>query len=182
MNSKSLAAAIAVVLLAGATLTLGSASGAQAAAATAAPTADFADNDFASSDDGFDGGDRDGGRADGRDERGGGHGRGFGMGGDRGRGRGRGMMAHRMMALRAAKDPQLAVLHDVRAIEMAYRHDGREKDIPGLYADVLKRTSDPVVRDFLNHRLAQIAYRNGDKKGALEYLNHSLDDDLKRLK
>jgi hypothetical protein len=166
MKSKTLAAAIAVLLLAGATASIGGASAAPAAA-----------TEFATTDDGFDGGDAAGGRADFREGRGPGHRHGAGMGRA-----GRGMMARRMMALRIAKDPQLSTIRDLRALERAYRHTGREKDVATIYPDVLKRTSDPVVRDFANHRLARIAMRAGDTKGAIERLNQSLDDDLKRLK
>ena len=165
MKSKTLAAAIAVILLAGATLSIGGAS--------AAPTPA---TELATPDDGFDGGAA-GGRADWRDGRGPGHRHGRAMA----RG-GRGMMARRLMALRIAKDPQLSAIRDLRQLERAYRHSGREKDVASIYTDVLKRTNDPVVRDFANHRLARIAMRAGDTKGAIERLNQSLDDDLKRLK
>ena len=165
MTSKTLAAAIAVILLAGATVSIGGAS-----ATPAAPS------DLATTDDGFDGGDA-GGRGDWREHRGPGQGHGRAMA----RG-GRGMMARRMMAMRIAKDPQLSTIRDLRQLERAYRHTGREKDVGSIYTDVLKRTSDPVVRDFANHRLARIAMRAGDTKGAIDRLNDSLSDDLKRLK
>ena len=169
MTSKTLAAAIAVILLAGATLSIGGASATPAAPSDLATTDDGVDT--------FDGGNDGGGRGDWRDHRGpggDGHGRPM-MRGGRGMGRG-------MMAMRVAKDPQLSTIRDLRALEGAYRHSGREKDVASIYTDVLKRTSDPVVRDFANHRLARIAMRAGDTKGAIDRLNNSLDDDLKRLK
>lgn len=94
----------------------------------------------------------------------------------------RGPLARRMMALRIAKDPALATIRDLRAIEGVYRRSGRDKDVPGFYNDVLKRTDNALVRDFATHRLARIAMRSGDTKGALEQLQRSLDEDLKRLR
>jgi hypothetical protein len=173
MTSKTLAAAIAVILLAGATLSIGGASATPAAPSDLATTSDDGIDTFDGDNDG-------GGRGDWRDHRGpGGDGQGHGRAMMRG---GRGMMGRRMMAMHVAKDPQLSTIRDLRALEGAYRHGGREKDVASIYTDVLKRTSDPVVRDFANHRLARIAMRAGDTKGAIDRLNNSLDDDLKRLK
>jgi hypothetical protein len=170
MKSRVLFAAILAVLLGGAGLAI---------RANATPAQPGGGNDLAyEAPEGRDGGGWD----EGRD----GAGRHFREGGGMRHGRGmmghRGMAGRRMMGLRAAKDPQLAAIRDLRLLEGAYRHSGREKDVASIYADVLKRTSDPVVRDFANHRLARIAMRGGDQKGAIDRLHQSLEDDLKRLK
>ena len=91
-------------------------------------------------------------------------------------------MAQRRLGIAAAKDPSLAVLQDVRALERMYRHSGRDQDVPGLYRDVLSRSSDPVVRHAAGRRLARLEWQAGDHKSALEQMQKNLDDDLKRVK
>jgi predicted negative regulator of RcsB-dependent stress response len=63
-----------------------------------------------------------------------------------------------------------------------YRANGREKDVPALYQDVLTRTNDPVVRHMAGRRLAQLQWRGGNKDAAMQQMQKNLDADLKRLK
>jgi predicted negative regulator of RcsB-dependent stress response len=79
------------------------------------------------------------------------------------------------------RDPAVAVIVNLRAIERLYRQENRSAELPGLYADVLKRTEDPLVRNFANYRLARMELREQDAKGALEALRRNLNENLARL-
>jgi hypothetical protein len=85
------------------------------------------------------------------------------------------------LALAMRRDPAVAVIVNLRAIERLYRHENRSAELPGLYADVLKRTEDPLVRNFANYRLARMELREQDAKGALEALRRNLNENLARL-
>jgi hypothetical protein len=110
-----------------------------------------------------------------------GRGRG-GPGYHRFRGMGRDEMRQRRMAFRAAKDPSASVLLDLTSLEQMYRDNGREKDVPALYRDVLARTNDPVVRHLAGQRVAQLEWQNGNKDAAVEQMQKNLEADLKRAK
>ena len=97
-------------------------------------------------------------------------------GGDR-----RGMAARRM-AFRAANSPSASVLRDVAGLERMYRRAGREKEVLGLWRDVLARTNDPVVRHMAGGRVARLEWQAGNKDAAIEQMKRNLDADLKRLK
>lgn len=78
-------------------------------------------------------------------------------------------------------DPGMAVILNLRAIERVYRHDGRAKDLPAFYREQLARTQDPLVRNFVNYRLARLELREDDARGALEALNRNLEENYRRL-
>ena len=122
---------------------------------------------------------RDGPGRDGRDE---GPGRGWRYDGQGPHRHGHGRMGERRMAFRAANNPSASVLRDVAGLERMYRRSGREKEIPGLWRDVLARTNDPVVRHMAGGRLARLEWRAGNKDAAIEQMKKNLDADLKRLK
>jgi hypothetical protein len=98
-------------------------------------------------------------------------------------GAGAGMRAGRAGRLAAAvrHDPGMAVIINLRAIERVYRHDGRAKDLPAFYREQLARTQDPLVRNFVNYRLARLELREDDARGALEALTRNLDENYRRL-
>jgi len=79
-------------------------------------------------------------------------------------------------------DPAIAVVINLRAIERAYRAAGRGKDLAGFYREQLSRTQDPVVRNFVNYRLAKLELRDDDAKGALEALKRNLDENYSRMR
>ena len=85
------------------------------------------------------------------------------------------------LAAAVRNDPAIAVVINLRAIERAYRADGRSKDLPAFYREQLARTQDPVVRNFVHYRLARIELRGDDAKGALEALQRNLDENYRRL-
>lgn len=94
---------------------------------------------------------------------------------------GRGARGARLAAA-VRNDPAVAVVINLRAIERAYRADGRAKDVPGFYREQLARTQDPVVRNFVNYRLARLELREDDAKGALEALVRNLDENYARMR
>jgi hypothetical protein len=88
----------------------------------------------------------------------------------------------RAMLARAIQDnPSVAVVVNLRAIERVYWREQREAELPAFYRDVLDRTADPLVRNFVNYRLARLEMRDHDAKGALEALMRNLDENLNRL-
>ncbi len=91
----------------------------------------------------------------------------------------RGRAGARIAALR---DPALAAIVNLRAIERVYRYEGREEELPAYLRQVLARTGDPTVRNYVNLRLARIEMRDRDAKAALEALQRGLDENLERLR
>ncbi len=86
------------------------------------------------------------------------------------------------LAATVRNDPAVAVVINLRAIERAYRADGRGKDVAAFYREQLGRTQDPVVRNFVNYRLAKLELRDDDAKGALEALKRNLDENYSRMR
>jgi hypothetical protein len=91
---------------------------------------------------------------------------------------GRGARARTALAIQ--NNPGVAVVINLRAIERVYRQQGRERELPGFYRDVLGRSGDPLVRNFINYRLARLELRGDDAKGALDALMRNLDENLQR--
>jgi hypothetical protein len=78
-------------------------------------------------------------------------------------------------------DPAVAVIVNLRAIERVYRQEGRAAEVPAFYRAQLERTQDPLVRNFVNYRLARLELREDDAKAALEALTRNLDENYRRL-
>jgi hypothetical protein len=95
----------------------------------------------------------------------------------------RGAHGGRMARLaKAVQDnPAVAVIVNLRAIERVYRSEGRAKELPAFYRAQLERTQDPLVRNFVNYRLARLELRADDAKAALEALTRNLDENYRRL-
>jgi hypothetical protein len=87
---------------------------------------------------------------------------------------------HAMMERAAARNPNIAVLMDAHQLERAYRADGRVKEIPGLYRDLIAKSTDPNLTRLLNQRLARVEMREGNKKAAIDALRRNLDADVQR--
>lgn len=95
--------------------------------------------------------------------------------------RGRAPGRHARLALAIQRNPSIAVVANLRAIERVYRHERRIREIPGFYRGVLARTGDPLVRNFVHYRLARLDMRGNDVRGALDVLLRNLDENLQRL-
>jgi hypothetical protein len=95
----------------------------------------------------------------------------------------RGKAGRRALLAQAIRnDPAIAVVVNLRAIERVYRHEGRTPELPAFYAGVLERTDDPLVRNFVNYRLARLEMREQDARGALDALMRNLDENLRRIR
>ena len=92
-----------------------------------------------------------------------------------------GMRARGGARIAAMRDPALAAIVNLRAIERVYRHEQREAELPDYLRSVLARTQDATVRNYVNFRLARIEMREKDAKGALEALERGLEENLRRL-
>lgn len=85
------------------------------------------------------------------------------------------------LAAAVRHDPALAVVLNLRAIERVYRADGRSKDLSAFYREQLGKTDDPVVRNFVNYRLARLEMRADDADAALQALRRNLEENYRRL-
>jgi len=96
--------------------------------------------------------------------------------------------AHGRARLRVAarvgvlRDPALATIAGLRAIERIHRRESREEALPGYLRGVLSRTGDATVRNYVTFRLARMELRGRDANGALRELERGVDENLQRLR
>lgn len=90
--------------------------------------------------------------------------------------RGRG---ERLAALKG--NPVFQTMRTLRELERLYLIDGRAQDIPALYREVLAKTENPAVRQFVYRRVARNELKPGDVDQAITTLRRSLDESLQRL-
>lgn len=70
------------------------------------------------------------------------------------------------------------VIGDLRGLERLYMEAGRSKDLTAVYNDVLARSQDPRVRNYVYHRLARLQARPANVDQAIATLRKSLDENL----
>lgn len=70
------------------------------------------------------------------------------------------------------------VISDLRSLERLYMEAGRSKDLTAVYNDVLARSQDPRVRNYVYHRLARLQARPTNVDQAIATLRKSLDENL----
>jgi hypothetical protein len=68
---------------------------------------------------------------------------------------------------------------DLRAIERLYRADGKSNELPGFYRDVLAKTRNPMLRNYVYLRLARLESAPANTDAAIATLRQSLDENLK---
>ena len=73
-----------------------------------------------------------------------------------------------------------ATIFDLRAIERLYRSSGKTSALPSLYRDVLARTHNPSVRNYIYLRLARAQTAPSNADAAIATLRQSLDENLGR--
>lgn len=99
-------------------------------------------------------------------------------------GGGTGWMAHRADVRRGrgihASPAVRASVMDLRAIDRLYAAAGRTKELPAFYRDVLVRTQNPMLRNFIYLRLARLQSAPAQPEAAIATLRQSLDENLKR--
>lgn len=70
------------------------------------------------------------------------------------------------------------VIGDLRALERLYLQAGRSKELTALYNDVLARSQNPRVRDYVYHHLARLQARPANVDQAIATLRKGLDENL----
>lgn len=90
-------------------------------------------------------------------------------------------MNHRMdraHPMRMRHDARGGAFADLRALERLYRESGREKELAGVYNDVLAKTQEPRLRSYVYHRLARLQARPANLDQAIATLRKSLSENL----
>ena len=70
------------------------------------------------------------------------------------------------------------VIGDLRSLERLYLQAGRSKELTALYNDVLARSQNPRVRDYVHHRLAHLQAQPANFDQAIATLRKGLDENL----
>ena len=84
-----------------------------------------------------------------------------------------GMAGHRMH-----HQQRSGVIGDLRAMERLYQHAGRGKEMAAVYNDVLAKSQDPRVRDYVYKRLARLQAQPANVDQAIATLRKGLDENL----
>jgi hypothetical protein len=83
-----------------------------------------------------------------------------------------GMAGHRLHHQRSG------VIGNLHALERLYQQAGRGKEMAAVYNDVLARSQDPRVRDYVHKRLARLQAQPANVDQAIATLRKSLDENL----
>jgi Spy/CpxP family protein refolding chaperone len=70
------------------------------------------------------------------------------------------------------------VIGDLRGLERLYLQSGRSKDMTAVYNDVLTKSQDPRVRDYVYRRLARLQAQPANVDQAIATLRKGLDENL----
>jgi hypothetical protein len=70
------------------------------------------------------------------------------------------------------------VIGDLRELERLYLQAGRSNELTALYNDVLARSQNPRVRDYVYHQLARLQARPANVDQAIATLRKGLDENL----
>ena len=87
-------------------------------------------------------------------------------------------MDRRMHRVHLRQDPDMGAFADLHALERLYREAGRDKELGGVYDEVLARSQDPELRTYAYHRLARLQARPADVDQAITTLRKSLSENL----
>ena len=93
----------------------------------------------------------------------------------------RGPHAKARLARAANRHPELAIVIDLRRLEMIYRQQGNETAIVAMYQDLLKRTEQPKLHAFAERRL-QHAERVAHPEQTIAELRTRIDEKLATLR
>ena len=89
-----------------------------------------------------------------------------------------GPMGQRLHRLRMEHGPGMGAMSDLHALERLYRQAGREKELAGVYNEVLAKSQDPHLRTYAYHRLADLQAQPVDVDKAIATLRKSLSENL----
>lgn len=70
------------------------------------------------------------------------------------------------------------VIGDLHALERLYTQAGRGKEMAAVYNDVLAKSQDPQVRDYVYQRLARLQAQPANVDQAIATLRKGLDENL----
>lgn len=70
------------------------------------------------------------------------------------------------------------VIGDLRELERLYMQSGRSKEMTAVYNEVLAKSQDPRVRDYVYHRLARLQAQPANVDQAIATLRKGLDENL----
>ena len=70
------------------------------------------------------------------------------------------------------------VIGDLHGLERLYMQAGRSKEMASVYNDVLARSQDPRVRDYVYKRLARLQAQPANVDQAIATLRKGLDENL----
>jgi hypothetical protein len=87
-------------------------------------------------------------------------------------------MGERMHRMRMEHGPGMGAMTDLHALERLYRRAGREKDLVGIYNEVLAKSQDPHLRTYAYHRLARLQAQPASFDQAIATLRKSLSENL----
>lgn len=88
------------------------------------------------------------------------------------------MMGDRMERMRMEHGPGMGAFADLHALERLYRDAGRDKELTGLYNDVLAKSQDPHLRTYVYHQLARLQARPANVDQVIATLRKSLSENL----
>ena len=74
--------------------------------------------------------------------------------------------------------PRSSVIGDLHGLERLYMLSGRGKDLAALYNEVLAKSQDPHVRDYVYRHLARLQARPANVDQAIATLRKGLDESL----
>ena len=80
-----------------------------------------------------------------------------------------------------ANDPVFAVKRNLIQLERLYILDGRAKDVPALYQDLLTRTQNAQLRSFAYARIAKQQARPANPTQVIATVKQALDENLSRV-
>jgi predicted negative regulator of RcsB-dependent stress response len=70
------------------------------------------------------------------------------------------------------------VIGDLHGLERLYMQSGRSKEMASVYNDVLAKSQDPRVRDYVYKRLARLQAQPANVDQAIATLRKGLDENL----
>lgn len=70
------------------------------------------------------------------------------------------------------------VIGDIRGLERLYIMNGRQKELPALYNEVLAKSQNPRVRDYAYRHLARAQLQPQNVDAAISTMRKSLDESL----
>ena len=71
-----------------------------------------------------------------------------------------------------------ASVRDLRTLDRLYFVSGRGKELPALYQDLLAKTQNPQLRNYLSMRLARLQSAPASTDAAITTLKRSLDENI----